>query len=135
MVKYISKCPCGDDICADWHVNGIAAVQGVKFSRSQAAMVAQLLNDMEKPAYYSAWAVCVNEDLADYGSESIALCRWGGEATFEDACREVRSAAQFGENSDYVIQMRREHGDAQTYDVIPRAAWSAEAAQKQFVIA
>jgi len=42
----ISKCPCGDPICKDWHVNPVAALQGVHFTEEQAMMVAKLLNEM-----------------------------------------------------------------------------------------
>jgi hypothetical protein len=47
----ISKCPCGHPSCQDWHVDGIAAVQGVKFTQAQARVVADLL-----------WVTDVNSD-------------------------------------------------------------------------
>ncbi len=125
------KCSCGDAICDSWHVSGVAQVQGVRFSAAQAAMVAQLLTDLEKPAYYSAWRICHNEDMADYGSDSISLCAWGGECTFDEAVREVRIAAGMFENSDYTVEMRREHGDAQNFTVVPRAAWEPPTLRQQ----
>lgn len=45
MTHYIAKpCPCGDLICKDWHVEPVAAMQGVKFTEAQAQKVAILLN-------------------------------------------------------------------------------------------
>lgn len=41
-----SKCPCGHPACASWHVDSVAAVQGVSFSQRQAEAVAKLLNEM-----------------------------------------------------------------------------------------
>lgn len=43
-----SPCPCGQKTCKDWHVDGVAAVQGVHFTQQQAKAVATLLNAMEK---------------------------------------------------------------------------------------
>jgi len=40
----ISQCPCGSPFCTDWHVDPVAAVQGVKFTKAQAKAVANLLN-------------------------------------------------------------------------------------------
>ena len=37
-------CPCEDDFCKDWHVEPVAAMQGVKFTEAQAKKVAILLN-------------------------------------------------------------------------------------------
>jgi hypothetical protein len=43
----ISRCPCGDKTCEDWHVDPVAAVQGVKFTEQQAQYVAASLNALE----------------------------------------------------------------------------------------
>lgn len=42
-----SRCPCGHRVCKDWHVEPVAALQGVKFTEKQAKAVASLLNEME----------------------------------------------------------------------------------------
>ena len=36
-------CGCNHRSCRDWHVRGVAAVQGVKFTKEQAEAVAKLL--------------------------------------------------------------------------------------------
>jgi hypothetical protein len=41
---HASPCPCGHDNCRAWHVDPVAAVQGVSFTRVQAEAVATLLN-------------------------------------------------------------------------------------------
>jgi hypothetical protein len=41
-------CGCGWKSCEDWHVSGVANVQGVHFNKEQAEAVAELLNKMEK---------------------------------------------------------------------------------------
>ncbi len=46
---HASRCPCGHPVCKDWHVDGVAAVQGVHFTEEQAYMVASLLNAMDRP--------------------------------------------------------------------------------------
>lgn len=45
------KCNCGYPTCRDWHVAGVAQVQGVCFTREQAEAVAKLLNSMEDGAH------------------------------------------------------------------------------------
>lgn len=40
-------CACGHASCRDWHVRGIAAVAGVKFTKEQAEAVAKLLEFLE----------------------------------------------------------------------------------------
>ncbi len=47
----ISKCPCGNRVCKNWHVDPVAAIQGVKFTEEQARAVADLLNKMEVEAH------------------------------------------------------------------------------------
>lgn len=42
-----SKCPCGDKGCVSWHVEPMAAIQGVSFTEEQAHAVAWLLNKMD----------------------------------------------------------------------------------------
>lgn len=37
-------CPCGYQVCKFWMVSGVAAVQGVSFTKSQAELVAYVLN-------------------------------------------------------------------------------------------
>ena len=44
------KCPCGHRACDDWHVNPVAAIQGVGFTQAQAEAVAGLLNALEDNA-------------------------------------------------------------------------------------
>jgi hypothetical protein len=39
-------CPCGDDDCKMWHVQPVAATQGVRFTRKQAHLVAAFLNKL-----------------------------------------------------------------------------------------
>lgn len=45
-----TRCPCGHRACKDWHVEPVAAFQGVKFTEAQARVVADLLNAMELTA-------------------------------------------------------------------------------------
>ena len=48
-MKFIAKpCPCRNDFCKDWHVEPVAAMQGVSFTEEQARAVAEFLNDREK---------------------------------------------------------------------------------------
>lgn len=42
-----SRCPCGAAACKSWHVEPVAALQGVSFTQAQAEAVAALLNRME----------------------------------------------------------------------------------------
>lgn len=45
MPKFtVSRCPCGHPACNDFHINPVAAVQGVKFTSLQAEIVAAVLN-------------------------------------------------------------------------------------------
>lgn len=44
----VSRCPCGQRGCSDWHVSPVAAVQCVKFTEKQARVVAAVLNAMEQ---------------------------------------------------------------------------------------
>jgi len=44
------RCDCGDEVCVDWHVSGVADVHGVSFTRAQAEAVADLLNKMNAKA-------------------------------------------------------------------------------------
>lgn len=45
-MKYMAvPCGCGHRACTDWHVSMVANVQGVRFTRQQAELVAALLND------------------------------------------------------------------------------------------
>ncbi len=37
-------CPCGDSICKNWHVSPEANVQGVRFTQSEAELVAEVMN-------------------------------------------------------------------------------------------
>ena len=49
---YAERCGCNfppGHVCQDWHVQPVAARQGVHFTREQAEAVAALLNMMEKP--------------------------------------------------------------------------------------
>ena len=39
------KCPCGHQSCRQWHVTGVAQVQGVRFTETEAKAVAALLSD------------------------------------------------------------------------------------------
>lgn len=41
-------CGCGDKNCKDWHVDPVAAVQGVNFTQSDARAVAAFLNERHK---------------------------------------------------------------------------------------
>lgn len=48
--KYLAvRCLCDHPNCKDWHVEPVAAIQGVSFTREQAEAVAMLLNMIEKP--------------------------------------------------------------------------------------
>lgn len=44
---HASRCPCGHMACNDWHVDPVAALQGVHFTERQARAVAALLNGMD----------------------------------------------------------------------------------------
>lgn len=46
MTYTAAPCPCGQKSCNDWHVRGVAQVQGVHFTKAQAEAVANLLNEM-----------------------------------------------------------------------------------------
>lgn len=48
MTYTAQPCPCGDNRCEDWHVEPVAAYQGVSFTQKQAEAVARLLNSMEQ---------------------------------------------------------------------------------------
>lgn len=61
MTYIASRCPCGHRACADWHVDGIAAVQGVHFTEVQARAVAALLNAAEDPTFGSAISFIIAE--------------------------------------------------------------------------
>lgn len=39
-----TPCPCGHKTCKSWHVEPVAAMQGVNFMQDQAEAVAELLN-------------------------------------------------------------------------------------------
>ena len=41
-------CACGHAGCRDWHVDGVADVHGVKFTRTQAETVAETLNNLDE---------------------------------------------------------------------------------------
>lgn len=43
---WASRCPCMRRSCRDWHVEPVAALQGVSFTEAQARAVAKLLNDL-----------------------------------------------------------------------------------------
>ena len=46
MMAHAVKCPCGSKSCTDWHVQPMAAMQGVHFTQHQAEAVAELLNEL-----------------------------------------------------------------------------------------
>lgn len=50
----VSRCPCGSSSCRDWHVDGYAAVMGVKFSEMEARAVAHLLTEPDVVRRYAA---------------------------------------------------------------------------------
>lgn len=76
-------CGCGHASCKDWHIRGIAAVRGVKFTKEQAEAVAKLLEFL------------VTRDLAELlralGIENIAeipSCANCGSVGETCGCRE-----------------------------------------------
>lgn len=44
----VSRCPCGQRGCEDWHVSPVAAVQCVKFTERQARAAAAVLTAMDE---------------------------------------------------------------------------------------
>jgi len=60
----VSRCPCGSSSCHDWHVEGYATVQGVKFSENEARAVAYLLEQSDVVRRYAETHVgleCIQE--------------------------------------------------------------------------
>ncbi len=51
----VSPCPCGHPVCKHWHVNGVAARQGVSFTEVQARAVADLLTIMDISTDHARW--------------------------------------------------------------------------------
>lgn len=58
MIYSASRCPCGHPSCRDWHVDGVAAVQGVGFTEVQARATAALLDAMEDNSFDQLIAQC-----------------------------------------------------------------------------
>jgi hypothetical protein len=40
-----TPCPCRSKACKDWHIEPVAAIQGVSFTKEQAEAVVELLNE------------------------------------------------------------------------------------------
>lgn len=57
-------CPCGHPTCDAWHVEPVAAIQGVRLTRKQAIAVAELLNRMESDAAIARWIDKFIEDAS-----------------------------------------------------------------------
>lgn len=55
MAYFAKPCGCGHKSCKNWHVSGVADVQGVGFTKDQAELVSMVLNLMEDPASPSGW--------------------------------------------------------------------------------
>lgn len=51
MPRRIEKCQCGHPVCKDWHVHPEAALQGVKFTESEARQVGHLLDKVDAEAH------------------------------------------------------------------------------------
>lgn len=59
-------CPCRHETCPDWHVSGVAAMQGVCFTQEQAKLVADVLNH-ESPQVWVIWFTNVHRHEEPYG--------------------------------------------------------------------
>ena len=63
-----TKCPCGHPACKHWHVDPIAAVQGVAFTEAQANFIADVLNLAQvigEQVESATFTLTVSRDLAE----------------------------------------------------------------------
>lgn len=154
MTYRMTKCACGDASCTAWHVSGVAQVQGVRFSAGQAAMIAQLLNDLEEEAQYSVYYDNPKLDTGDDETDPTVaglLPLWSEKCSFEKALKNARRVAETYEVEGVSVALYREEAmvdpddesvvdafseselellSAVEMELIPREAWDS-AAQKE----
>ena len=80
------KCPCGHKACQDWHVVPVAAVQGVKFTETEAKALVQL-----NSAYGGIeYALAILEDLMHRPKEMSTFGTTTGRITSQPEIQNIK---------------------------------------------